>query len=580
MKKLFVSVLAIAGLVACNMEDTVLTMGPAPLEFGAAFVENSTRADKAIDPSTTTTGENAIKAFDVWGFIDEVDGVVFDGEDVTGEKGNFTYANTQYWVPGHDYYFAAIAPMNSKNWELDTTKANKQGAGEISFTNIDGTEDLLYSAVGPIAAPADGATSAEKVTFAFNHMLSKVKFTFTNGFANDNAYIDVKEITMTAPKSGKINVAQDWWSTNQWVLTGAETTTLAFGDACAKTQAGFSQESKYERLTIPAGDAQEYIITFKVQLYFGNVAAFKEPLTLTSKVNGTALEIGKAYNFKATLDANNITGENGNDLLPIEFDVEEVKQWVPAGDVDVVSVTLVSTPEELKAAIAKSDYIIKLTESLTVDTSIVVPADRNITLDLNGKTITAGSLDPIKNYGKMQIKNGKVVAGNKEETRRCIYNYGTMIIEDVEFTQTYDKKGAAINNEGKMTINNATVNSVFYAVWSSGANTETTINGGKYTAMNNVNNRDVWAYAVVAYNGAKLTINGGEFTGNHGAVAVELSSDALLNAGTFYCTAEYTGNSDWTLFAGDSSSIVYDAAACVLSTNNPSGATYGNVTKK
>ena len=336
MKKLFVSVLAIAGLVACNMEDTVLTLGPAPLEFGAAFVENSTRADKAIDPSTTTTGENAIKAFDVWGFIDEVDGVVFDGEDVTGSQGNFTYANTQYWVPGHNYYFAAIAPMNSNNWKLDTTKANKQGAGEISFTNIDGTEDLLYSAVGPIAAPEANATSAQKVTFAFNHMLSKVKFTFTNGFANDNAYIDVKEITMTVPKSGKINVAQNWWSTNQWVLTGAETTTLAFGDACAKTQAGGTQESDYERLTIPAGDTQEYVITFKVQLYFGNVAAFTEPLTLTSKVDGTALEIGKAYNFKATLDANNITGENGNDLLPIEFDVTEVKEWVPAGDVDVV----------------------------------------------------------------------------------------------------------------------------------------------------------------------------------------------------------------------------------------------------
>jgi hypothetical protein len=97
--------------------------------------------------------------------------------------------------------------------------------------------------------------------------------------------------------------------------------------------------------------------------------------------------------------------------------------------------------------------------------------------------------------------------------------------------------------------------------------------------MNNVNNRDVWAYAVVAYNGAKLTINGGEFTGNHGAVAVELSSNALLNAGTFYCTAEYTGNSDWTLYTDDSSSIDYDAA-CVVRTENPSGATYGNVSKK
>jgi hypothetical protein len=340
---------------------------------------------------------------------------------------------------------------------------------------------------------------------------------------------------------------------------------------------GASKFAANERIVLPADATQEYTITFDVKLYQGTVEAYAG--TKTVIVKDVALEIGKAYNFKATLSADNITAD-GTELLPIVFDVEKVNTWENGGETDVVPVTTVSTPEELKAAIAKSDYIIKLTESLTVDTSIVVPADRDITLDLNGKTITAGALDPIKNYGTMQIKNGKVVAGNKEETRRCIYNYGDMIIEDVEFTQTYDKKGAAINNEGKMTINNATVNSVFYAVWSSGANTETTINGGKYTAMNNVNNRDVWAYAVVAYNGAKLTINGGEFTGNHGAVAVELSSNALLNAGTFYCTAEYTGNSDWTLFAGDSSYIVYDAAACVLSTNNPSGATYGNVTTK
>ena len=574
MKKLFVAVLAIAGLVACNNEETVLVQGPAPIAFDGSFVE--TRANKAVDPSITTDN---IKGFDVWGFMDEAKGQIFNREHVTGQKGSFTYANTQYWVPDHKYYFAATAPAQSENIKLITpaTTDATLGLGVVEFTVTDGAEDFLYSAVGPIAAPAQGATTVDPVKFSFNHMLSKVKFTFKNGFANDLATIDVTNVRMEVPSKGTIKLDQaDWWSENEWVLTN-DKTTLAFGDACTGLTVRESQEAANERIIFPADATQSYAITFDVVYYQGDVVAYSG--TKNGIVEGVALEIGKAYNFKVELNAKNITAD-GTELLPIVFDVEEVKTWENGGETDVVSVTTVSTPEELAAAIATSNDIIKLTNSLTVDTTIEVPADRDITLDLNGKTITAGTLDPIKNYGTMEVMNGKVVAGNSENTRRCIYNYGNMTINDVEFTQTYDKKGAAINNEGKMTINNATVNSVFYAVWSSGANTVTTINGGKYAAMNNVNDRDVWAYAVVAYNGATLTINGGEFTGNHGAVAVELGSNALLNAGTFHCTAEYTGNSDWTLFAGDSSSIVYDAATCVLSTNNPSGATYGNVTTK
>ena len=800
MKKLFVAVLAIAGVVACSNEETVRVQDPAQIAFDGSFVE--TRADKAEDPSTTTAD---IAAFSVWGFMDEVTGKVFVEENVTKSNGEWGYTNVQYWAPGHKYYFAALSNYTGvTNVETMTDDANGYGLGLIEYdlAKNKGGEDLLYSAVGPIAAPAADATTVEPVKFTFNHMLSKVKFSFTNGFTNELATIDVKNIRMVVPAKGSINVAQqDWWSTNEWEL-GTETVELAFGNACAKTAIGVKQESAKERIVFPADNTQTYAIAFDVALYQGDVVAYEG--TKNGIVEGVALEIGKAYNFKVELNAKNIM-DDGSELLPIVFDVEEVKTWENGGETDVALVTTVSTPKELKAAIANggeirltqdinldeiattratfglfiekdceidgagftltsnsgraiavsgaenvvlknftlkatgergiqvqqgaknvtienvtataanytvslptsagaavvtinncdlkglntvnvaapgakitindttlrcednsslesyavinmnmdavgaevivnggeviitgsnvegttagnngsdggtivfngtkgnptvigdsfgvmrgdyylscdsfeealkvatSDDIIKLTKSLTVETPIVVPADRDITLDLNGKTITAGTLDPIKNYGTMKVMNGKVVAGNSEGTRRCIYNYGNMIIEDVEFTQTYGKKGAAINNEGKMTINNATVNSVFYAVWSSGANTETTINGGKYTSMNNVNNKDVWAYAVVAYNGAKLTINGGEFTGNHGAVAVELGSKAFLNAGTFHCTAEYTGNSDWTLFAGDSSSIEYDAANCVLSTNNPSGAIYGNFTAK
>ena len=212
MKKLFVAVLAIAGLVACNNEETVLVQGPAPIAFDGSFVE--TRANKAVDPSITTDN---IKGFDVWGFMDEAKGQIFNREHVTGQKGSFTYANTQYWVPGHNYYFAATAPAQSENIVLTTpaTTDATLGLGVVEFTVTDGAEDFLYSAVGPIAAPAQGATTVDPVKFSFNHMLSKVKFTFTNGFDNDLAKIDVTNVRMVVPSKGTIKLDQaDWWSTN------------------------------------------------------------------------------------------------------------------------------------------------------------------------------------------------------------------------------------------------------------------------------------------------------------------------------------------------------------------------------
>ena len=332
MKKLLVSVLAIAGLVACTQETTLVQKGNAPMEFGAAFVENATRANAAVDPSTTT---ESITGFDVWGFMDSPEGVVFEDENVTGEKGNFTYTNTQYWIPGHTYYFAALAPMNGANWDLDTTNASTLGAGVVTFENINGTEDLLYAATAVDATKIQvGEAPVDKVRFQFSHLLSKVKFSFTNGFDNDNAYIDVKNVKMVAPSKATIDLAvENWWDNDDWKLVDAVPVTLEFGDACAKTAVGVKQVTDNERLTIPAAATQSYKVTFEVALYFGDVLAFTK--TLESNIENVALEMGKAYNFKATLDETNISGEDGKELLPIVFDVEEVKEWENAAEQDI-----------------------------------------------------------------------------------------------------------------------------------------------------------------------------------------------------------------------------------------------------
>lgn len=448
MKKLLVSVLAIAGLVACTQETTLVQKGNAPMEFGGAFVENATRANAAVDPSTTT---ESITGFDVWGFMDQPSGKVFEGEDVTGETGNFTYLNTQYWLPGHDYYFAALAPMNSANWKLNTENANTYGAGIVDFHNVDGTEDLLYAAKMVSTKGLEVGETPGVVMLQFNHLLSKVKFTFTNGFDNANAYIDVKEVTMEVPAKASINLAQqDWWSTNQWALVEGEKTTLAFGDACAKTAMGVKQETANERLTIPAGADQEYKVTFKVQLYFGDVAAFEEVQTLESVVEGVALEMGKAYNFTAEINATNIS-EDGKELLPIVFDVQEVKDWVDAGE--------------------QAGIIAGAVEEMTLFTDVEATERVVVSklLDGAGHTVSAveGVNYVISNTARLiEAQAGSTIQNIKIDGKgnytgeygiRGIYTTGTgnVVVKNAEIVNcTY---AINANNAGKLTVINSTL---------------------------------------------------------------------------------------------------------------------------
>ena len=460
MKKLLVSVLAIAGLVACTQETTLVQKGNAPMEFGAAFVDNATRADEAADPSITTA---TIEGFNVWGFMDSPAGKVFEGEDVTGSQGNFTYVNTQYWIPNHDYYFAALAPMDSDNWELNTEAANTYGAGVISFDNkkAEGGEDLLYAAkmLSTKDLEAGEAPEGGVVKLQFNHMLSKVKFTFTNGFDNENAKIDVKNVAMEVPAKASIKVAQqDWWSTNQWVLVEGEKTTLAFGDACANTGIGDKQETAKERLTIPADATQEYTVTFDVVLYQGTVEAYKGTKTVT--IENVALEIGKAYNFKAELNASNIMAD-GTELLPIVFDVEEVKDWVTAEKPDV------NVQEaELRAALLLGGEV-TLTEDLVITESLVVAAGASSVINLNG-------FDIINNTDSEELGEGD----------------GIVVYGDL-----------TINGEG-------TVQGKTRSVWARGNNNPTvTINGGNYVGAVGGSMCEV----IYASGNGKITINGGTF---------------------------------------------------------------------
>lgn len=407
MKKLLILGVAALGFAACVQENVVETPLGDAITFENAFIDNATRA--AVDPSTTT---NTLAGFDVWGFVKEYDGTVFDDQDVTRNGSIWTYSGTQYWVPNQPYYFAALAPMNSSNVEhvLATGDAAKLGLGTVTFTNFDGTEDLLYATS---KVTTNGANQPNNpVKFQFKHLLSKVKFTFKNGFVTNNASVKVTNIKMVAPAKASIALAQADYS-KAWDLEDTPVT-LAFGDV-QQLSFGENAESAVERLTIPAADSYVYTVTFDVELFMGAQSVYT--VTKTSTVTGVELELGKAYNFSAEINPENL------ELDSIQFDVIEVDQWTPESSssdlvVDGSVDAFAADGAELNQAAAQGGKI-QLTDDVDVakvdlttgteDVVINAAGHKINTTDSYGIQVTAGKNVTVKNAEVVITKDGDYI---------------------------------------------------------------------------------------------------------------------------------------------------------------------------
>ena len=396
MKKLLVSALAIVGLVACSQEQTLVSKSPASMEFGVASLDKATR----VDPSLT---DDNLTGFNVWAWMDDESGNVLTKENVEKVGGEWRYFNTAYWLPGHDYSFVAIAPMNSANWKYDLKGADNGEDNTIYFENVDGTEDLIYAVAERSTVNGKVGDDYDAVKLQFNHLLSKTKFTFKNGFATDNVTVQVTDVKMTA-------FAEATYAAGEWgEATGATAQPLAYGNT-AVMNAGKPSVVADERLVIPAPATASYEITYTVQVWYGDNPGFEgEGLTKTTTLTGWEFVQGKAYNFVAE-----ITPESLN-LDEIEFTVV-VNEW-DEQDVNVGQiqdeVKFVYTIEELQAAL----------NAAAGDTTVVLGADLvgNVTVpELKNATIAI--------YG-----NGKKFDGCFFIDGNSSYDKGTTIFDGVNF---------------------------------------------------------------------------------------------------------------------------------------------------
>ena len=233
--------------------------------------------------------------------------------------------------------------------------------------------------------------------------------------------------------------------------------------------------------------------------------------------------------------------------------------------------------------------------------SLTVPQDKEVTLDLNGFTLTGGDSHAILNHGTLCIKdssgNGKIVASkaNTSALRNAavcvidggtftraagvdnkwhtVENFGTMtfnggkviaedgqsfaIVNGWNYIDPGEQKATmTINNiemiagpngfkncaGGTLTMNDGTLHCTGYWGLSNDSTGVATINGGKIISDN---------YVAISNGGAKMEINGGTFTGPQGSRYVpHYAHDTVVKGGSYqnetvefmqnYCPEGYT----------------------------------------
>ena len=258
-------------------------------------------------------------------------------------------------------------------------------------------------------------------------------------------------------------------------------------------------------------------------------------------------------------------------------------------DKDAEYPILVTTGDELQAIVsnATAPVNIVLTNSITTN-NFVIPEDKDVTLDLNGRTVTNAGSHTILNKGHLTLtdssadKSGQIISlkGNTAALRNgdnavCVVEGGT-ISRDGANGNTWH----VVENFGKMTFNGGKVvlkNGNGFAItngWNyfdPGASTthavmeinaleldtdssgikncrygdltvnDVTVTSTGYWALSNdylgtavINGGTLTSNSFKAVsNGAAMTVNGGTFDGTEGLFVQSYATSTVLNGGTF-----------------------------------------------
>ena len=322
MKKILFAAVAVMAMAACSNEDVISRPALPVIGFDNAFVENSTRANDL------TVGNFDVGVYGSVINSQNQQGMIFTNQQVAADG---TYTPPQYWIAGATYNFVAFAPYTGAQWTYAPTVKTAAENGVLTFNNDGANQDLLFATANKTTDAPLTATPG-KVGFTFDHVLSRVRFTFTNGFtSNGNIKLLVTDVHITdAYAEGKMAVPAKTWT----VESGKNNLNIDFNDVLkakdsteddARLAEGKTSSTEHFYL-IPANAS--YNVTFTVALYQAGVLVDTYNRTATLSYN---MQPGYSYDIKATLNPSNTSDEG--QIFPIEFQVSGVNDWANYTDV-------------------------------------------------------------------------------------------------------------------------------------------------------------------------------------------------------------------------------------------------------
>ena len=313
MKKFFIAIVALAA-TACSNND-IISIDRQTIGFGNPFVNNSVRADYS---------SSMIDQFKVYGTVTGNGNTIalYNGANVT--RGDAAYGapwtctQTEYWIPNCTYAFQAV---------VDGEITTKDGKQVIEYTvgqnkGTDSISDLLY-------ATAEATTNGEAtptgniqngcVAFTFEHLLSKVGFTFTNTTGGKYSY-NVTGVSFTDHDStGTYTIGTGWDTT-----VSKSATALSFGvPGVVASTTPVSAPTTHQ--IIPGTQTLKVTINYDIYYDGKNVSP---NLSVTEDLEYPFAK-NTAYNIAVELPA---PGQ------PIQFSVaatDGIGAWGNGGDVDL-----------------------------------------------------------------------------------------------------------------------------------------------------------------------------------------------------------------------------------------------------
>lgn len=325
-RSLFMLGVAVAALSSCSQSEILEVAEGRAIGF-SSFVNNNTRAVTEITQTDNLT-------YYVYGYHSYAT-PVFENVKVTTDGTEYT----AYWEKGKAYNFAAYSNGNQK---IDSDISFSASAGDKKLTISNYTPDNDNDLVAAIAEDltCNDPSTQGKVGLTFKHLLSQVKFTFTNtdsrSYTMKISDIQIANAIRTAKVefTGTGSTAVPVWS---GFPTGSGVVAYRFDDLNDIAADGTHET---ECLVIPQSN-ENLQVTFTAT-FWDNASSEENPirtgkfvaslkydnLESVEETEANKWTAGFRYNYTATVNASQIEDtQNPTELYPIEFEVKAVEGW-------------------------------------------------------------------------------------------------------------------------------------------------------------------------------------------------------------------------------------------------------------